>query len=185
MTRPPMLLCPVRDGTQVQPNRGSGWRRGSSSADSHSPGRRCTRFSTSSLAPSARTTAMKMRSAPAGVLAANRPVRRPATSASHVPRIAIANLPDVWSTTYQWRGRKKDGTKLPVEKVLIRDKCARARFQRMRPRSLLLLVPRKILGAGKNLVTFPRFLALRARLVPRGVTHKLKKTWVVAVLVLL
>ena len=80
---------------------------------------------------------------------------------------------------------KVKGGKLPVEKVLIRDKCARARFQRMRPRSLLLLVPRKILGAGENLVKFPRFLALRAKIVPRGVTHKLKKTWVVAVLVLL
>ena len=52
-----MVAWPVRAGTNVQPSRGSGRRRGSSSGASHSAGRRCTRRSTSSLAPSARTAA--------------------------------------------------------------------------------------------------------------------------------
>ena len=81
--------------------------------------------------------------------------------------------------------QEKRRYEVPVEKVLIRDKCARARFQRMRPRSLLLLVPRKILGAGENLVKFPDFSRLGRRSSREALHIKLKKTWVVAVLVLL
>src|SRR5215467_7238462 len=111
MARPPTILCPERRGIHVQPSRGSSWRRGSSSADSHSYGRRWIRRSIRLLAPSAKTAAMTTWKVRTGAREAKRPARDLAVVTSHSPRTAMTNRPSVSSTTYQCRGKKKDGTK--------------------------------------------------------------------------